>query len=92
MKNLYKIEGPALISFSGGRTSGFMLWQILQAYEGKLPDDIHVVFANTGKECNETLDFVRDCEEKWSVPIIWLEFDVDYTKPKEKMIVYKEVN
>jgi len=92
LRNPYKIESPALISFSGGRTSGFMLWQILQAYEGKLPDDIHVVFANTGKECNETLDFVRDCEEKWSIPIIWLELDVDYTKPKEKMIFYKQVN
>jgi len=25
MNNPYKIQGPALISFSGGRTSGFML-------------------------------------------------------------------
>ena len=50
MINPYKIEGPALISFSGGRTSGFMLHNIIQAHGGKLPDDIHVVFANTGKE------------------------------------------
>jgi len=78
LKNPYKIEGPALISFSGGRTSGFMLWQILQAYEGKLPDDIHVVFANTGKEMPQTLDFVRDCEEKWNCKIHWIElYDVD---------------
>ena len=48
--NPYKIPRPALISFSGGRTSGFMLHNIIQAYGGKLPDDIHVVFANTGKE------------------------------------------
>jgi len=46
MKNPYKIEGPALISFSGGRTSGYMLYKILEAYDGKLPNDIHVVFAN----------------------------------------------
>ena len=46
--NPYKIEGPALISFSGGRTSGFMLYHILQAHGGTLPEDYFVVFANTG--------------------------------------------
>jgi 3'-phosphoadenosine 5'-phosphosulfate sulfotransferase (PAPS reductase)/FAD synthetase len=40
----------------------------------------------------ETLDFVRDCGEHWGVNITWLELDVDYTKPKEEMIFYKEVN
>ena len=45
--NPYKIESPALISFSGGRTSGFMLYQILQAHNGSLPKDVHVTFATT---------------------------------------------
>lgn len=90
--NPYKIEGPALISFSGGRTSGYMLYHILQAHNGTLPDDVYVTFANTGKEMPETLDFVRDCGEHWGVNITWLELDVDYTKPKEEMIFYKEVN
>lgn len=44
------IKGPAVISFSGGRTSGYMLWRILQAHDGKLPDDVYVMFANTGLE------------------------------------------
>jgi len=73
MINPYKIEGPALISFSGGRTSGFMLHNIIQAHGGKLPDDIHVVFANTGKEAPETLDFVNDIAKKWDINIHWLE-------------------
>ena len=73
--NPYKIEGPALISFSGGRTSAYMLYHILQAHGGKLPKDLYVIFANTGKECLETLDFVKDCQEKWGVSIVWLEFD-----------------
>lgn len=73
--NPYKIEGPALISFSGGRTSAYMLYHILQAHGGKLPKDLYVIFANTGKECPETLDFVKDCQEKWGVSIVWLEFD-----------------
>lgn len=57
--NPYRIYGPAIISFSGGRSSGYMLHEILMAHEGTLPDDVHVVFANTGKEMGETLDFVR---------------------------------
>ena len=70
----FKITGPTCISFSGGRTSGYMLWRILQAHGGKLPDDVIVMFANTGKEHPATLDFVRDCGERWGVPIIWVEY------------------
>jgi 3'-phosphoadenosine 5'-phosphosulfate sulfotransferase (PAPS reductase)/FAD synthetase len=70
----YRIDGPALISFSGGRTSGYMLWHILDAYDGKLPDDVHVCFANTGKEREETLRFVHECETRWGVHVHWLEW------------------
>ena len=65
MQSVYKIQGPAIISFSGGRTSGYMLYHILEAYDGKLPDDVVVAFANTGKERSETLDFVNDCSGYW---------------------------
>ncbi|HEX7858040.1 MAG TPA: Nin-like protein [Sphingobium sp.] len=71
--NPYRIEGPALISFSGGRTSGYMLWHILDAYDGKLPENVHVCFANTGKEREETLRFVYECGTQWDVPIRWIE-------------------
>lgn len=74
MTNPYLIEGPALISFSGGRTSGYMLWHILDAYDGKLPEDVHVCFANTGKEREETLRFVHDCATHWGVRVRWLEW------------------
>ena len=70
----FKIEGPALISFSGGRTSGYMLWRILQAHGGTLPSDVHVTFANTGKEMQQTLDFVKRCAERWRVDVVWLEY------------------
>lgn len=69
----FKVEGPAVISFSGGRTSGYMLWRILQAHGGVLPDDVKVVFANTGKEMPETLDFVEECSQRWNVPVVWIE-------------------
>lgn len=68
------ITGPALISFSGGRTSAYMLWRILQAHGGTLPDDVHVTFANTGKEREETLRFVHDCATHWGVRVRWLEW------------------
>ncbi len=74
MSDPYFITGPALISFSGGRTSAFMLWNILQAHGGHLPADVVVAFANTGKEREETLRFVHECGSRWGVPIRWLEW------------------
>lgn len=70
----FLIEGPASISFSGGRTSAYMLWRILQAHDGMLPDDVIVTFANTGKEREETLRFVYECGVRWGVKIVWLEW------------------
>jgi 3'-phosphoadenosine 5'-phosphosulfate sulfotransferase (PAPS reductase)/FAD synthetase len=70
----YKLpDGPVAIQFSGGRTSGYMLWHILDRYDGQLPADCHVLFQNTGREMTETLDFVRDCGANWNVPIVWIE-------------------
>ena len=83
MRNPCKIEGPAVISFSGGRTSGMMLRSILDAHGGTLPDDVRVLFANTGKEMPETLDFVRECSERWNVPITWLEY-ADHDEPQRR--------
>lgn len=74
MSNPYLIHGPALISFSGGRTSAYMLKMILEAHGGKLPDDVHVCFANTGKEREETLRFVHECATQWGVNVRWLEW------------------
>lgn len=65
------IEGPAYVSFSGGLTSGYMLRMALD--EGLGPD-VHVIFANTGKEREETLVFVNECGTRWGVPIRWIEY------------------
>jgi 3'-phosphoadenosine 5'-phosphosulfate sulfotransferase (PAPS reductase)/FAD synthetase len=73
MSNPYLITGPALISFSGGRTSAYMLHEIIRAHGGALPADVIPVFCNTGKEREETLRFVHECGLRWGVDVVWLE-------------------
>jgi len=55
-----------ILSFSGGRTSAYMLAN----YETDL-----AIFCNTGKEAEGTLDFVRKCGEYFEKEIIWLEYN-----------------
>ena len=50
-----------------------------------LPEEAIVCFCNTGKEHQSSLDFVRDIEKEWNVPIVWLE----YTRNPQK---FKVVN
>jgi 3'-phosphoadenosine 5'-phosphosulfate sulfotransferase (PAPS reductase)/FAD synthetase len=76
MRDPFAITGPTCISFSGGRTSAYMLWRVLQS-NGGLPPEAIVAFANTGKEEEATLRFVRDCSERWNVPITWVEYRTD---------------
>jgi len=85
--NPYLITEPTSISFSGGRTSAYMLKMILDAHNGVLPKEAIVCFANTGKEEEATLKFVNDCSVNWNVPIHWLEYQ-DHDEPALR---YKEV-
>ena len=87
--NPYKSNEDTVISFSGGRTSAFMLWKVLDAYDGKLPENIKVCFSNTGKEMPETLDFVKDCQEHWGVDIVWLEY---CSENKYKVVNYQSAS
>lgn len=72
-RNPYRIEIPSILSFSGGRSSGYLLNKVLEAFDWVMPDHIKVYFANTGKEMEQTLKFVKDCQDKWDVPITWVE-------------------
>lgn len=60
---------PQVVSLSGGRTSALMLDRILES--GIVPI---ILFANTGKERDETLDFVERISETRKVKIIWVEY------------------
>ena len=86
MTDPFRIIEPTVISFSGGRTSAYLLWRVLQSNNG-LPNDAIVCFANTGKEEEATLQFVRDCENNWGVPIHWLEYQAE--KPYFKCVTFE---
>lgn len=88
--NPYLIQGPAMVSFSGGRTSAYMLAKIVEAHGGALPDDIHVNFANTGKEREETLRFVHECGVRFGVKINWIEFRVE--EPGFELVGYNSAS
>lgn len=83
----FLINEPTVVSFSGGRTSAYMLWRVLQSNGGKLPEEAVVCFANTGKEEEATLQFVRDCETHWNVPIVWLEYQPE--NPKFRVVDFE---
>ena len=85
--NPYFITEPQVVSFSGGRTSGFMLWQIVQAHGGTLPDYVKVCFANTGLEHPATLDFVQAVSDNIT-PVTWIE----YVNSEEGKNTYKVVD
>lgn len=91
--NPFLINEPTCISFSGGRTSAYMLYRVLEANGGKLPEEAVVCFANTGKEDEATLKFVHDCETNWNVPIVWLEYqDAQESKDRFKVVNFQSAS
>lgn len=68
------------ISFSGGRTSGFMTKWLL---DNRSDDyDFIVTFANTGLEDERTLEFVNNCDKYFNFNTVWLEADVQHGERK----------
>lgn len=63
-----------LVSFSGGETSAYMTWWIWNNWRDKY--DVVVVFANTGDENEETLEFVEQCSTHFGFPVVWVEANV----------------
>ena len=61
-----------LISFSGGETSAYMLQWLI---ENKPEYNYTVIFANTGEENEETLLFVKQCQDYFNVNIVWVEYE-----------------
>lgn len=82
-----------LVSFSGGETSAYMglwLWKHKQDEY-----DMVFVFANTGQENEETLQFIHKFELHFGIPIVWIEAVVYHGKRKSngfKVVDYKSAD
>jgi len=78
-----------LVSFSGGRTSALMCKFIKE--HSKYKDwNVLFVFANTGREKEQTLKFIDECDKRFELNLVWIEAIVDQTKGKGSK--YKIVN
>ncbi len=64
------------ISFSGGETSAFMCYWIMKNFSERY-DEIVILFANTGQENEETLLFVKKCQEYFGWNVVWVEADIN---------------
>jgi len=65
-------ERRLCISFSGGETSAFMTYWLLENAKDQY-DKIVVLFANTGEEREETLEFVAACDAHFGFNTVWIE-------------------
>lgn len=61
-----------LVSFSGGETSAYMTFKILSEWRDRY-DETVVAFANTGQEHENTLLFVKQCDEVLGFKTVWIE-------------------
>jgi len=60
-----------VVSFSGGKTSAYMSCWLLENYSHLYV--FHFVFANTGREHEETLIFVDRCDKHFGLNLTWVE-------------------
>ncbi len=65
-------DGVILVSFSGGKTSAYLSWMMKQNLNNRLV----FVFANTGQENEETLEFVSKCDKHFGLNVVWVEANV----------------
>jgi hypothetical protein len=80
------MKRKGLISFSGGETSAFMAHWLLQNFSDEY--ELKTVFANTGEEMEETLEFVDKCDRAFGLNVTWVEAAVqEYGKGTRANVV-----
>lgn len=83
------MKTPYHISFSGGRTSGYMTKLLLDNWSDKY--EFIVTFANTGLEHPKTLEFINNCDKCFNFNTVWLEAVVHDSRkaPTHKIVTYQ---
>jgi len=67
-----------LVTFSGGRTSGYMCSWLIKNMSWKYK--FVFVYANTSREHLKTLEFVNNCDLYFKLNLVWLEADIKKEK------------
>lgn len=80
-----------LVSFSGGRSSAMMarLVQVSPIYD---EFEKVYIFANTGKEREETLKFIQQCDDLWKFGVKWIEAVINPAKGEGTSFRYVDYN
>lgn len=69
---------PHIVKFSGGRSSGMMLMELLRGNKLKSERGDVIIFNNTSAEHSATYDFTRTmkklAEEEYNIPFFWIEY------------------
>jgi hypothetical protein len=77
-----------VIQNSGGRSSAYMTEMLLKNF----PDQEYLIlFQNTGREKDQTLDFLNNCDKRWldlyGIGITWLQF-IPKVKGRFEVVTY----
>lgn len=60
-----------VVSFSGGRTSGYMTKWLIDNKQDEY--EFVIIFANTGQEHEKTLEFINNCDKHFGFNTVWVE-------------------
>ncbi len=80
-----------VVSFSGGRSSAMMA-RLIQTSPLYSHYEKHYVYANTGREREETLKFIHECDTRWELGVVWVEAVVipeRGTASKHRIVTYE---
>ena len=79
-----------VVSFSGGRTSAYLVHLMEQKRKAGEIDNVHYVFMDTGAEHPKTYEFIRNCVDYFGIDLVCLRADV--IQEQGKSASYYEVD